>query len=89
MSRPRAATRADYAAGNALAARIILADPGRYDGLPVIWARLYLSTATYPHVEAPHGALGSKREPATVQPARARIEPPRPAQGGLFDMEAR
>lgn len=33
--------RADIAAGNELAARIILADPARYAGLPVIWAQLW------------------------------------------------
>lgn len=35
--------RTNILAGNALAARIILADPGRYAGLPLIWAQLWMS----------------------------------------------
>jgi hypothetical protein len=34
---------ASIAAGNELAARIILADPVKYAGLPVMWARLWMS----------------------------------------------
>jgi hypothetical protein len=34
---------ASIAAGNELAARIILANPVRYAGLPLMWARLWMS----------------------------------------------
>ena len=50
----------NLATGNELAARIILADPARYDGLMVAWARLWVSknganrhkTSTYSHLSA-------------------------------------
>jgi hypothetical protein len=32
----------EIAIGNQLAARIILANPVKYDGLPLIWARLWV-----------------------------------------------
>jgi len=40
MSKTKVA--ASFAARNELAARIILANPVKYAGLPVIWARLWM-----------------------------------------------
>lgn len=34
--------RLDITYGNALAARIILSDPVKYAGLPLVWARLWM-----------------------------------------------
>jgi hypothetical protein len=53
--------RTDYDRGNEDAARIILADPERYDGLPLQWAKLWV---------ARHGAL--KKEPTKIPPVAGR-----------------
>jgi hypothetical protein len=36
-------SKTSIAAGNELAARIILADPVRYAGLPMMWARMWMN----------------------------------------------
>jgi hypothetical protein len=41
-----------FSADNAVAARIILADPLKYAGLPLIWARLFLECS---QKERPYG----------------------------------
>lgn len=42
MKKPAAAMN-NIVRGNELAARIILADPVKYAGLPLIWARLWVT----------------------------------------------
>jgi hypothetical protein len=54
-----------YDTANAGAAQIILSDPTKYDGLPLEWARLWMSR---------HGAQRKKPVSASASPRRAGTE---------------
>jgi len=64
-----------FESGNAEAARIILSDPRRFEGVQTVWARLYVARH--------HAQMAHAQKPLALA-HRARVAMP-PAQGNLFD----
>jgi hypothetical protein len=62
-----------YAAGNLESARILLADPERYQGLMLEWAARIIAVF---HIENP-----SREAEAAPQPAEARLKAAEPREG--------